>query len=667
MTSIFAELKRRNVYKVAVAYAVVGWLLVQVATQVFPFFDVPNWAVRLVVLLIVIGFPIALVIAWAFELTPQGIKRTRSDEVASSRASNRSIWIAVVTVAAALSLALYFVTHRERRAEAAPARDKSIAVLPFENLSDDKSNAYFADGIQDDVLTSLSKIGDLKVISRTSVMNYRGTKGNVREIAKALGVGAILEGSVRRVKDRVRVNVQLINGATDEHIWAEDYDRDVTDTFAIQSELAQEIANVLHAKLSPNEKLVVSSKPTQSSDAYVLYQQAHALETETNNWLPEIMQQAEQLLERATQLDPNFALAFAELARVETFIYHGPDAAPARLATARAAAAEAIRLQPDLPEAHMALGNCAYYGDHDYARALQEYAVAQRGLPNDPRVFAAISAVERRQGRWDESIDNARKAIALDPKNINHLTDLADTFDALRDYAAAAECLDRSIALAPDQPLLKLHRAELDLELRDDSAPLEKLLASTPPESATHDFFFLARLRIALMHGRFDEAKKLVVERPGQEIRIDFGKPAPKEFMLGRIAFAAQDYDEAKQHFEAARAGIEANVANNADEWSGHAILGQALAGIGLRDQAIAEGKRAVELLPESLDRFDGPLPIFMLAKIYAMLADADSALPLLEHVLSGRAGISATDLREPAFNKIRNDPRFQKLASGKP
>src|SRR6266849_3093703 len=350
MSGFFEELKRRKVYRVAIAYIVASWALAQGLAQVLPVFDISNSVIRVVIALLLIGFPLALVLAWVFDVTPQGIKATPS--IASAGHRRRNVVMLAATGVIISAAAGFFLLPRA----AAHKIDKSIAVLPFENLSDEKENAYFADGIQDDVLTNLSKIGDLKVISRTSVMPYRGKTSNVREIGKALGVATILEGSVRRIGNRVRVNVQLINADTDEHLWAEDYDRDLTDVFAIQTDLAQKIARELQAKLSPTEKAQIERKPTENSEAYFAFLQAHDLCTRPDKLRPAI-EKAEQLYEQAARLDPDFARAFAGLAWVHDWMYHTYDPTPARREKARAAADTAIRLQPDLPEAHLALGD----------------------------------------------------------------------------------------------------------------------------------------------------------------------------------------------------------------------------------------------------------------------------------------------------------------------
>src|SRR5213082_3112669 len=314
MTGFFDEVKRRKVYRVAAAYMIAAGSAIQLASAAFPAWELPNWALRSVIVLLLLGFPVALMLAWAFDITMQGIQATPETAV-RGRHRRRNIIMLVATGVIISAAAGFFLLPR------ASARkiDKSIAVLPFENLSDDKENAYFADGIQDDVLTNLSKIGDLKVISRTSVMSYRGRAPNVRDIGKALGVSTILEGSVRRAGNRVRVNVQLIDATTDEHLWANDYDRDLTDVFAIQTDLAQKIAGELQAKLSPSEKAQMESKPTQNSEAYLAFVRAHDVQSSSYEDL-EKLKEGEEMYERAISLDPKFALAYARYSQLESWI-----------------------------------------------------------------------------------------------------------------------------------------------------------------------------------------------------------------------------------------------------------------------------------------------------------------------------------------------------------
>src|SRR5438094_3246052 len=347
MSGFFEEVKRRKVYRVAAAYVIAGGGIIQLASAAFPAWELPSWALRLVIMLLLFGFPIALILAWAFDVTPQGIRATPS--VAAPRTHRRRNVIMLVATGVIVSaIAGFFLLPR---ISSAHKIDKSIAVLPFENLSDEKENAYFADGIQDDVLTNLSKIGDLKVISRTSVMPYRGKASNVREIAKSLGVATILEGSVRRIGNRVRVNVQLINAENDEHIWAEDYDRDLIDVFAIQTDLAQKIANELRAKLSPSEKAQMERKPTENGEAYLAFVQAHNLSCAVEDF--DKLKQSEQLYARAIELDPNFALAIARYSQLESWILHWFDRTPERRKKVQSLAEQALQLQPNLPEAHL--------------------------------------------------------------------------------------------------------------------------------------------------------------------------------------------------------------------------------------------------------------------------------------------------------------------------
>src|SRR5947199_6697487 len=350
MSGFFEEVQRRKVYRVAAAYIIAAGFIIQIASAVFPAWELPNWTLRLVVVLLLIGFPIALILAWAFDVTAQGIRATPTVSAPGTH-RRRNLILLIATGVIVSAAAGFFLLPR------AWARkiDKSIGVLPFQNLSDEKENAYFADGMQDGILTNLSKIGDLKVISRTSVMSYRDGARNAREIGKALGVGTLLEGSVRRSGNRVRVNVQLINANNDEHIWAEDYDRDLTDVFAIQTDLAQKIATSLQAKLSPNEKERLDQRPTQNSDAYLLFLQAHDYASRMDLF-HKSSAKAVPLFEQAIKLDPTFALAFAGLSMAESWLYHSSDPVPARREKARLHADEALRLQPDRPEGHLALG-----------------------------------------------------------------------------------------------------------------------------------------------------------------------------------------------------------------------------------------------------------------------------------------------------------------------
>jgi len=655
MSGFFEELKRRKVYRVAAAYIIAAGFIIQIASAVFPAWELPNWAFRFVVVLLLIGFPISLILAWAYDLTPQGIRATPAPR--THRRQNLIMLIAIGVVVSAVGGFFLFPRASARNVE------KSIAVLPFQSLSDEKENAYFADGMQDDILTNLSKIGDLKVISRMSVMSYRGDGvRNAREIGKALGVATLLEGSVRRAGNRVRVNVQLINANNDEHIWAEDYDRDLTDVFAIQTDLAQKIASALQAKLSPNEKERFDRRPTQNPDAYLLFIQAHDYANRPD-MLPDTSLKAEQLFEQATKLDPNFALAFAGLSMVESWLYHSSDPVPARREKARTAANEALRLQPDLPEGHLALGFSYYYGDRDYERALAEFEIAKRGLPNEAQAYMAIGAIQRRQGRWVESTANLEKAAELDPKNSSVLLNLGYNYMSTRNFEAADKIFDRGIEAAPESFGSRALKSELAIRWKGDVSVAEKELASMPPGVDPQGLVTLGRAGILTLQRKFKEALQVIQQFRGETLLVRASVTCPKASLEGTLYLYLDDKVNAHSAFERARIIAEQLVRENPDDAARHGQLGLILAGLGQKDAAIAEGKRAVELLPESQDAFDGPDVTVVLAQIYAWTGESDEAFRLLDHLLVVPNGITVPSLKlDPVWDPLRKDQRYQAL-----
>src|SRR6266436_5687467 len=501
MTGFFEEVRRRKVYRVAAAYIIAAGFIIQIGSAVFPAWELPNWTLRFVVVLLLVGFPIALILAWAYDVTPKGIRATSTTSAPGAH-RRRNLIMLIATGLVVSAVAGFFLLPRASTRKI----DKSIAVLPFQNLSDEKENAYFADGMQDDILTNLSKIGDLKVISRMSVMSYRGDAlRNAREIGKALGVGALLEGSVRRAGNRVRVSVQLINANNDEHIWAEDYDRDLTDVFEIQTDLAQKIASALQAKLSPNEKERLDRQPTKDPNAYLLFIRAHDYANRPDDFRDDSLK-AEELFEQAIKLDPKFALAFAGLSTAESMLYHFWDPVPARREKARLNADESLRLQPNLPEGHLALGFSYYYGDRDYERALAEFEIAKRDLPNEAQAYMAIGAIQRRQGKWTESIGNLEKAAALDPKNASMLINLASSYMAVRNFEAADKTLDRAIAIAPKSFSTLALKAYLAAEWRGDLSVAEKQFSSFPADIDPGGLVTWARYWMLLWQRKFPEA-----------------------------------------------------------------------------------------------------------------------------------------------------------------
>jgi len=653
----FEELQRRRVYRVAAAYVIAAGFIIQIGSAILPAWELPNWTFRMVVVLLLIGFPIALMLAWAFDVTPEGIQATEKTAAETHLRRNMIILVAAgVIVSAATG---FFLLPRVSGRNV----DKSIAVLPFENLSGDPDNAYFADGIQDDILTNLSKIGDLKVISRTSVMSYRGSgTRNARDIGKALGVATLLEGSVRRIGNRVRVNVQLINASNDEHIWAEDYDRELTDVFAIQTDLAQKIVYTLQAKLSPNEKARLDRRPTQDPNAYLLFVQAHDYANRMDMFRDTSLK-AEPLFEQAIKLDPNFSLAFAGLSMVESWAYHSFDPAPPRRERARFNADEALRLQPDLPEAHLALGFSYYYGDRDYQRALAEFEVAKRGLPNDAQAYMAIGSIQRRQGKWAESTANLEKAATLDPKNTNILTNLAFSYMAQRNFETADKTVDRVVAVAPQSLMGAGLKGMVAAQWKGDLSAAEKVFSSIAPETDPDGLMTLARFWVLKLERKFPEALQVAQQFRGEALSNMTTAPCPKALLEGEIYLLQGDEAKARTALEHARIVSDQLLRAAPADPARHAQHGLILAGLGQKQEAIAEGKRAVELLPESQDAFDGPQGTAALAQIYAWTGEFDEAFRLLDHLLAIPNGLNVPMLKlDPAWDPLRKDPRFQAL-----
>jgi len=659
MSGFFEELKRRKVFRVAIAYVVVSWALAQGLAQVLPVFDISNSVIRSVIALMLIGFPVVLVLAWVFDITPQGIRATPAPTTSASPRVRRNL-IMLIAIGVIISAAAgFFLLPR------ASARkiDKSIAVLPFQNLSDEKENAYFADGIQDDILTNLSKIGDLKVISRMSVMSYRGDGvRNAREIGKALGVGTLLEGSVRRAGNRVRVSVQLINANNDEHIWAEDYDRELTDVFAIQTDLARKIASALQAKLSPNETARLDRRPTKDSDAYLLYVQAHDYANRPDRFR-ETYLKAEELFEQAIKLDSNFALAFAGLSMVQSWLYHESEPTAARREKARLNANEALRLQPNLPEGHLALGFSYYYGDRNYQRALAEFEIAKRDLPNEADAYMAIAAIQRRQGKWAESTANFEKAASLDPKNANLLFNFGMNYVAQRDFETADRIFDRAIAANPQSFSANGMKAGLAIIWKGDVGFAEKQLAALPSGYDPDGLVTSAQVFVLTLQRKFAEALQLVQQFPGEILTYPEKGPCPKALMEGSLYLHQGDKEKAHAAFEQARVVAERLVREAPEDPGRHARLGAVLAGLGRKEDAINEGKKAVELLPEAEDAFAGPYATAALAEIYAWVGEHDEAFRLLDHLLTVPNGLTVPTLTlDPVWDPLRKDPRFQAL-----
>ena len=573
--NFLAELKRRNVYKVAVAYAVVGWLVIQVSSTVLPTFHAPEWVVQTLVVLVAIGFPIALVIAWAFELTPEGLKRAEDVDLAMKRRPKSHAWIYVVAVGAVLSIGLFMLGRygfREKNSSTVELPAKSIAVLPFDNLSEDKSNAYFAEGVQDEILTRLAKVADLKVISRTSTQHFKSAPDNLPQIAKQLGVMNILEGSVQKANDQVRVNVQLINALTDAHLWAETFDRKLTDIFAVESEIAKTIADTLQAKLTGSEKTAMSKKPTANPEAYELYLKGRFF---WNKRTSADLRKAVDYFNQAIAKDSNYALAYAGLADAfAMYPDYGVEAPADAYPRAKSAAMKALELDNTLGQPHAALGLVYANFEHDFAKSIGEFERAAQLDPNYATAHQWINTGLEPTGQFDRSIAETKHAIELDPLSLIINADLAYSYFNARRF---------DDALAQSQKTLEI----------DPS-------------------FHVARGYLGLA--------------------LQF---------KGQLAEAIPEFRTA--------------AASN-DEPFSQALLGQALARAGMRDEA----QRILSRLEErARDHF---VTGWSLAVIRLALGDKEGALAALDLALQQHAPEIVLIKYDPLFDDLRGDPHFEGL-----
>jgi TolB-like protein/Tfp pilus assembly protein PilF len=679
LKKFFGELRRRNVYKVAVAYAVVAWLLVQVATQVFPFFEVPNWAIRLVVLILVIGFVIALVFSWAFELTPEGLKRTEDVDVTKSITKNTGRRIDFVIIAVLLLIIGIFAYQRFAGQKVTSATgsqilEKSIAVLPFENRSEDKANAYFADGIQDEILTRLSKIADLKVISRTSTQHYKSAPENLHEIGKQLGVAHILEGSVQKSGDSVRVNVQLIKAANDSHLWADTFDRKLTDIFSVESEVAKAIADQLRAKLTGQEEQIIAAKPTDNVEAYDAYLRGLAYTLKPLNTANQLG--AQKYLKEAVRLDPKFALAWALLSYVDSRSYITANLPPtlALREEARQAAETALTLQPKLGEAVWSKGYYHYACLKDYDTAVRYIEQARPLLPNSSRIPESLAYVARRQGEWDKSESYFKEAERLDPRNVQLLSQQSLSYMYLRRFPEALRKLDQVLNITPDDvDILALKGAIAQAE--GDLARAATLLAPLRPT-------------VELNQALETQVYQAILERrPAQiipRLKEILAKPDPAlgffngelRFWLGWAQEVAGDHAAAQETWRQAHSELEPFVKEQPENLPLIGDLALTNAALGDKAAALAFVDRGIAVVPIEKDVVAGGRPIEILARVTARLSEPDRAITALQKLLSmpvqgalaENVPLTPALLRlDPMFDPLRNDPRFQKLCEDKP
>jgi TolB-like protein/Flp pilus assembly protein TadD len=599
--------------------------------------------------------------------------RTRTRSLPGGRLNKKALLVGGIAAFSLLVLAgLYFeVLKRQPKpiSQAAAIPEKSIAVLPFENLSDEKQNAYFTDGVQDEILTDLAKIADLKVISRTSVMQYKsGAERNLREIAKALGVAHVVEGSVQRAGKRVRVSAQLIDARTDTHLWAERYDRDLADVFAIQSEIAKTIADQLQAKISPTEKAAIEKAPTTDLLAFDLYQRAKNLWAGVSNPIHarEKLPEAVHLLDEAVARDPNFLLAWCLLSRVHcTFYWLGFDHSAARLDLANAAVQTALHIQQDAGEAHLALAQYYYFGFLDYGRARSELALARRTLPNNADVFVYTGLIDRRESHWEEATRNLERALELDPRNLFTLQQLATyTYCPQRRYADAVRIYDRALTIVPGDPLTRINRAEVALDWRGNIEPyqstLRSLIAENPkiaPDVDHPDYALCERTAAA--------AARMLTNYPRDGVATNYGVNCPQGYWEGVVARWQGDSAKAQAAFAAARNEVAKTVEKQPDFAAAISLLGMIDAGLGRKDEALREGRRACELLPISKDAIAGTGCAINLAQIYARSDEKDLAIEQIAAVERVPNELSYGRLKlHPYWDSLRGDPRFEEIVA---
>jgi TolB-like protein/Tfp pilus assembly protein PilF len=591
----------------------------------------------------------------------------------------RSALITAVALAAIALAFSFFVLLRKsspgisravsERPTLAHVPDKSIAVLPFENLSDEKRNAFFADGVQDEILNHLAKVADLKVISRTSVMQYKGgAPRNLREIANELGVAHVVEGTVQRVADRVRVSAQLIDARTDMHLWAEHYDRQVADVFGIQTEIAEKVVSQLRAKLSQQEKAAIEERPTQDLAAYDLYLRARDLvdaiaftATGTENLV-----EATRLLDEAIARDPKFLLAYYHLARAHDIMYFlGIDHTPERLALAEKAVRAALELRPDSGEAHLAQGQHFYWGYRDYDRARSELNIARRALPNEPLAMVLSGYIDRRQGRWDESTSELERALELDPRNLFILQQVSYSYEYQRRFKDMAAVLDRVVAINPNDLTTRVQRAFVDLQWRGDAKPLhnaiEAIVARDEKAAApiSDRWLFLALCE----HDKIAAERALaVLARDGCH---DEGIPFPRAWCEGMVEQIGGDQTAAQASFTRAREEIESLLLEQPDYAEGLCVLAMIDAVLGKRDQAIQEARRASEMLPDSKDALNGARVADYRAITHALAGDKKGAIEQLSNAVQRPGGLNYGQLRlHPYFDGLRGNPDFERIVN---
>jgi serine/threonine-protein kinase len=673
MRGFFRELKQRRVYRVAIAYGVIASALVQLGGTVLPVFHAAEWVQQLFLVLIALGFPFSLVLAWAFDITGSGIQRTES--AVSLRPTHRRqilVLAAAGTAMAALALAAYWFWHpwktNPSRLASPSVPEKSIAVLPFENLSTEKENAFFTDGVQDQILTDLAKVADLKVIGHTSVQQYKSDlERDLHKIGEQLGVAYLLQGSVQRSGKNLRVSAQLSDARTGRVLWAETYDRELSDVFALQSEIAQKIVSQLQVTISPEERARIEERPTRDMAAFDLYLQAKELvEGYLNAQDPrQSFLKAIQFLEDATRRDPDFVLAYAYAARAHGLLYFlDLDPTPARVASAFAAAERALRLDRRSAEAHLSMADFYFHCRRDYDRADEELALAKPGLPNSTAFLTLSGYIDRRQGRWESAERNFRRAVELDPRSINAVNLLVDTYVLLRQFDKAVAGYDRAIAAGLDIPIIHLRRELIRFAQTGEVSILRQALEKTPATLDVGGGETPVRIMLAIIDRNYERAARELAASPRDTFQeVDFSFYYPRAWYEAMIARAGGDAARAHERFAVARQVLEQRLTIKPNDARTLAVLAQVDAGLGEKERAVTEGRQAVDLMPFSRDAYDNPLVRQGLAQVYTWTGEAQQALTVLEELMKQPGYLTYGYLRvDPAWDPLRGDARFNQF-----
>ena len=665
MSGFFEELQRRKVYRVAIAYMVASWALAQGLAQVLPVFDISNSVIRAVIALLLIGFPVALVLAWVFDVTPQGIVITPAPS--AHRRRNLTLLIAAGVIVSA-SAGFFLLPHLVRRNV-----EKSVAVLPFQNLSSDPENAYFADGIQEEILTRLAKISDLKVIARTSTQQYQSQPGNLAEIAKQLGVANIIEGSVQKAAAQVRVNVHLVNVQTGSQLWAERYDRKLSDIFAVESEIAKGIAQSLQATLTGGEELALAASPTNNPEAYDAYLRGLAFESR-GNYSSDALFKAIDFYDLAVRLDPKFALAWARLSGVHALLYSNRrDTTAARRDAAKAALENAQKLQPNSPETLLFTGYYQYWVLQDYRMAKITFERVSKQLPGNSEVLYALAAIARSEGDWNDSMSYWERGLALNPRNTALLTEVAFTYAALRQFSTAENLYDRALAILPNE--LSIMALKASIYQAEGNLPEAAKLLAQVNEQTNSDVAIRIKLTQLRLDRNYTEAIRWVADRHDRLNQFSGIEKGSKQVGVALVHRVAGDTAQAQAFAEHARKTLEPLSKEQPDNAFVAAALGVAYAFLDRKEEALNEAQRAITLSPSNKDRLTGPAFEENLALVEMIVGEKNRAISTLTRLLQipyggwlySPAPITPALLRlDPIWDPLRDDPAFQKLYAGK-